>query len=162
MNAETAVLVYAALWAGWDVGVGLAAGRLPASVFFDDRWLTRIRPWEPRGLTWAWLGVRRWKDRLPEAGAVFGPVSKRALPGRTAAGLEAFAAETRRAEGVHWAALAPLAAMPWWNPGGLMACMATYAVVANVPCIIVQRYNRGRIESISRRLQARLRVRVAS
>lgn len=63
---------------------------------------------------------------------------------------------------MHWAALAPLAAMPWWNPGWLMACMATYAVAANGPCIIVQRYNRGRIDSTLRRRHARLPAPVAS
>ena len=32
--------------------------------------------------------------------------------------------------------------MPWW----LGIAMAGYAVVANVPCILVQRYNRARLE----------------
>ena len=59
--------------------------------------------------------------------------------------------ETRRAEYVHWAALAPLAAMPWWNPRWLTACMSVYAVAANGPCIVAQRYNRARIENILRR-----------
>jgi hypothetical protein len=32
--------------------------------------------------------------------------------------------------------------MPWW----LATAMFGYAVLANVPCILVQRYNRGRLE----------------
>jgi glycosyl-4,4'-diaponeurosporenoate acyltransferase len=161
VRAEIAVAVDAGIWAGWGVAVGLAAARLPVSVFLRDGWLTRIRPWEHQGLAWAWLGVGRWKDRLPEAGALFGPTSKRVLPGRTTDGLGAFAGETRRAECVHWAALAPLAAMPWWNPLWLTTCMAVYAVAANGPCIVVQRYNRARIENILRRRRARLPLPVA-
>jgi glycosyl-4,4'-diaponeurosporenoate acyltransferase len=129
---------------------------LAGSDVFRERWLTRIQPWEQEGRTCVRLGVRRWKDRLPEAGSLFGSVSKRSLPGRTDRGLAAFAAEARRAEYVHWAALAPLAAMPWWNPPWLTACMVFYAVAVNGPCIIVQRFNRGRIEAILRRRQARL------
>lgn len=162
MRAETAALVDAALWAGWGVAVGLAGARLPALVFFRERWLTRIRRWEQDGRAWGGLGVRRWKDRLPEAGALFGSVSKRTLPGRTDDGLAAFAAEARRAEYVHWAALAPLVAVPWWSPAWLTVCMVFYAAVANGPCIIVQRFNRGRIEAILRRRQARLPAAVAS
>ena len=46
-----------------------------------------------------WLRINRWKDRLPEAGALFaGGVSKRQLPSYDVAGLELFVRETRRAE----------------------------------------------------------------
>jgi glycosyl-4,4'-diaponeurosporenoate acyltransferase len=155
VSAGTAVIVDAVIWAGWGVAVGLAAVRLPPTVLSADHWLTRIRPWEDQGRAWLKLGVRRWKDRLPEAGTLFGSVSKRALPAPTEAGLRAFAAETRRAEYVHWAALAPLAAMPCWNPWWLTAAMALYAGAANGPCIVVQRYNRGRIENVLERRPAR-------
>jgi glycosyl-4,4'-diaponeurosporenoate acyltransferase len=74
--------------------------------------------------------------------------------------LAAFEAETRRAEYVHWAALGPLAVMPWWNPPWLMVGMAVYAAIANGPCIVVQRYNRGRTEAILQRRLARLPVAV--
>ena len=44
------------------------------------------------------------------------------------------------------------------NPLWLTACMGVYAVAANGPCIVVQRYNRARIENILRRRLARLRL----
>jgi glycosyl-4,4'-diaponeurosporenoate acyltransferase len=156
VTARTAVLVDVAVWGVWGVAVGLAGARLAADGLLRDRWLTKIRPWERQGLAWRRLGVRRWKDRLPEAGTMFGGASKRVLPGRSANGLQAFAAETRRAEYAHWVAPVPLLAMVWWNPLWVTACMAVYAVAANAPCIVVQRYNRGRIEGILRCRQLRL------
>jgi glycosyl-4,4'-diaponeurosporenoate acyltransferase len=162
VSPQTAVLIDAALWAACGIAVGVIAAGLPATVFSRDRWLTRIRPWEGQGRVWVRLGVRRWKDRLPEAGGLFGSPTKRVLAGRTERGLRAFAAETRRAEYVHWAAVAPLAAMPAWNPWWLTASMAVYAVVANAPCVVVQRYNRGRIEGLVERRQARRSAPVAA
>ena len=38
-----------------------------------------------------------------------------------------------------------------WNPPVLLAAMAGYAVVANAPCIAVQRFNRARILRVLRR-----------
>lgn len=146
----------ACVWAGWSAVVGYRAHRLPTDRLAHDTVLTRLRPWERRGRTYERLGIRRWKDRLPDAGAVFrGGASKRALPGRSSADLLRFAAETRRAELVHWQIplVTPLFAL--WNPPALFAAMAGYAVVANAPCLVIQRYNRGRILRI---LERRLAV----
>jgi glycosyl-4,4'-diaponeurosporenoate acyltransferase len=68
-----------------------------------------------------------------------------------------FAAETRRAEWVHWIAAAPLLVMPAWNPGWLLAVMTGYAAAANAPFIAVQRYNRARIERVLIRGSSRRR-----
>ena len=40
---------------------------------------------------------------------------------------------------------------PWW----LALVMVAYAIVANVPCILVQRYNRARLERIARAVATR-------
>lgn len=143
------VLADAATWAGWSVTVGFVASRMPLERLTRDRWLTRLRPWERDGRRYERLGVRRWKDRLPEAGAFFaGGVSKRTLPRRDRRGLSRFAAETRRAELVHWAIPAALPVFALWNSPVLLVAMAAYALVANAPCVIVQRYNRGRVERL--------------
>lgn len=143
-----AVLVDAAVWAGWSTAVGYAAQRLPPDALARDGWLTRIREWEGGGHTWEVVGIRRWKDRLPDFGPVLGGPSKRHLPGCGADELASFAAETRRAELVHWVIPAALPAFALWNPPALLAAMAGYAVAANLPCLLVQRYNRARIEAL--------------
>jgi glycosyl-4,4'-diaponeurosporenoate acyltransferase len=107
----------------------------------------RIRRFETNGRVYErWLRIRSWKDRLPEAGNLFlGGISKRRLPRHDRKGLERFAVETRRAELTHWLILA---ATPWffqWNPWWLGLAMAGYGIVANVPCLAIQRYNRGRL-----------------
>jgi glycosyl-4,4'-diaponeurosporenoate acyltransferase len=140
------VLADSAAWAGWSAIVGYGAQRLPASTLDHDRWLTRPRRWERGGQIYEGLGIRRWKDRLPEAGTLFrGGTSKRSLPGRSDDALHRFAAETRRAELVHWAIPAVTPAFALWNPPALVGAMAAYAVLANLPCLAVQRYNRARI-----------------
>jgi glycosyl-4,4'-diaponeurosporenoate acyltransferase len=140
------VALDAAVWATWSAVVGYTAHRLPVHRLERDGPLTRLRAWERSGRAYERLGIRRWKDRLPELGAVFrGGVSKRALASRTTPDLARFAAETRRAELVHWTipVITPVFAL--WNPPWLLAAMAVYAIVANAPCLVVQRYNRGRL-----------------
>ena len=151
MNLGAVVALDAAVWAGWSAVVGYAAHRLPLARLAHDGVLTRLRPWEHGGRVYQGLGIRRWKDRLPEAGALFaGGVSKRGLPGHDRAGLERFALETRRAELVHWSIPAVVPVFVLWNPPALVAAMVAFAVVANGPCLLVQRYNRGRVGAPAR------------
>ncbi len=63
-------------------------------------------------------------------------------------GLDRLVVETRRAEVVHWLVPAPIVVMPAWNPAWVIGVMAAYAVAANAPCVIVQRYNRARLQSV--------------
>ena len=76
-----------------------------------------VSAFEARGRWYRRWGIHRWKDRLPEAGALFaGGVSKRELPGRDADGLRTFVRETRRAELTHWWAMACSPLFLLWNP----------------------------------------------
>ena len=144
MKAIPAIAADAAVWAAWGTAVGYVAARAPDTRFAHDTWLTRIRVWERDGRTWERLGVRRWKAVIPELGALFGGRSKRRLPSRDRDGLVQFTVETRRAEAVHWAVPLGLGVMPIWSPTWVTAVMAAYAVAANAPCIVIQRYNRAR------------------
>ena len=148
-------LAGAASWAVWSTVCGYAAHRIPHDHLERDGRLLRLRNWERAGRTYdRVLRIKTWKARLPEAGALFrGGFSKRGGARHHRAQLEQFLRATRRAERAHWAilALAPtfflwiLAfGMPWW----LAVAMFGYGVVANVPCILVQRYNRGRLARI--------------
>jgi glycosyl-4,4'-diaponeurosporenoate acyltransferase len=144
VNAVPAVAADAAVWAAWGTAVGYAAARAADARFAHDTWLTRIRSWERDGLTWERLEVRRWKAAVPELGALFGGRSKRRLPSGDRDGLARYALETRRAEIVHWVVPLAVVVMPIWSPAWVTAMMAAYAVAANAPCIVIQRYNRAR------------------
>ena len=141
-------------------GTGYVAHRLPLDRLEHDGWLLAARPVERGGRVYERLRIRRWKDRLPEAGALFaGGVSKRRLAGD----LERFAAETRRAEYGHWLAMAFAPVFALWNPLMGLVLMATYSVVVNAPFIAIQRYNRQRAQRVltrrSRSTEVRARAR---
>jgi glycosyl-4,4'-diaponeurosporenoate acyltransferase len=133
-------------WLGWSLAVGYLGHRRPLESFVADRWWSRLRPFE-RGGDWyaRRLRIKDWKDRLPELGALFeGGFAKRMVC-RDRDHLQRFLIETRRAEWVHWIAplLWPVFAI--WNPPWAVAVMALYATVVNLPCLLVQRYNRARL-----------------
>lgn len=144
-------------WGVWSSVCGFAAHRLPRERLECDQSILRLRRFEAGGRGYERvLRIKRWKDRLPEAGALFrGGFSKRRVERHDRAYLAEFAVATRRAELAHWAivvlaptffAWMPLFGMPWW----LATAMFGYGVVANVPCILVQRYNRARLERVLR------------
>ncbi len=148
MTPRRAVALDALVWAAWGCVVGLAAARAPARSFGSGGVLTRVRVWEHEGKTWERFLIRSWKHRLPDLSGWLGGVGNRELMSRGREGLPALVVQTRRAELVHWWAMAPIVAMPAWNPAWLTAVMALYAVSANIPCILVQRYNRARAERV--------------
>lgn len=147
------VVVNACTWATLQLGLVLFANRVSAL-----RFGVCASEWERNGRIYRSLGVHRWKDRLPDAGGWFaGGFSKRNLRNRSLAELDRFARETRRAEWVHWCAIGALPLFKLWNSWPAMLVNAAYAIAANFPCIIVQRYNRGRIAPLLSKAQARTR-----
>jgi glycosyl-4,4'-diaponeurosporenoate acyltransferase len=141
-----------AMWALVHAGTGYFVHRIAADapVLARDQWWSRPRPFEREGRLYErGFRIKRWKDRLPEAGALFpGGVSKRTLPHCDDASLRRYVIETRRAELGHW--LAALAS-PWfvlWNPPGVAVFMVAYGTAVNLPFIVIQRYNRARIERL--------------
>lgn len=133
-------------WGAVHAGTGYLVHRLPVGWLARDRWLFRERRWEQGGRRYRRaLRIHRWKDRLPEAGALFaGGVSKRHVTGDDAGGLERFVVETRRAELGHWLAMVPAPLFALWNPPGVAVAMVVYALAVNLPFVAIQRYNRAR------------------
>lgn len=135
------VIVDSAAWASLSLVVGYGAHRLPDRWLQRDTALTRLRAFERDGALWETrTHIRKWKGRLPEAGAFFGGPSKRHLNGD----LRRMVIETRRAELVHWALIAGGPIFSLWNPPPMALIMMAFAIVANGPCLVVQRFNRAR------------------
>lgn len=133
MSRTQLALANVVAWATFHAVTGYAVHRLRRLPELP------VHPSEMR--LWRAARIKRWKDRVPEAGALFaGGVSKRTLGGD----IDRFVVETRRAELGHWLAMAcgPLAAL--WNPPAGTAAMVGYGVAANAPFIAIQRYNRAR------------------
>jgi glycosyl-4,4'-diaponeurosporenoate acyltransferase len=141
----------AAFWLLASVLVGLLANQLP------ERWLgagspratlsAPASPWGGSSRQPGLLHIRGWKRWIPDAGgALPGGVRKASLVQRDPAALRRLLLETRRAEIVHWL-LWPAALLTalWLPPAGVMVNLA-FASLFNLPCVLVQRYNRGRLQ----------------
>lgn len=145
------VVLDAVAWAAWSVLASWSTSwsarrRLAAGGLDRDGPVLTLRDFERGG---AWyeraLRVKAWKHLLPEAGRAFGGRSKRHLPPGRAAALPRFLDECRHAERTHWLILTGTPLFAIWNPPRLFAAMVAFALVANVPCLVVLRYNRARL-----------------
>lgn len=148
-----AALVGGTVWAVLGTLTGYVMHRLPVRRFDHDNALTKLRPGEVDGRVYERrFAIRRWKRWLPEGGDVFeGGFNKRTLGRRDSVNLERFVAETRRAEMTHWVTMfyGPLFWLwsSWWMGGVMVA----FGIVANVPCLVTQRYNRARLLRVLQR-----------
>jgi glycosyl-4,4'-diaponeurosporenoate acyltransferase len=140
------IALNAVAWTAIQLGLVALGNRLPY------RYLAICAPkWERHGRVYHSLGIRSWKDTLPDAGGWFtGGYEKRKLCGRDITSLDRFAREARRGELVHWCAIGALPLFKLWNSWPGMMINAAYVVAANLPCILVQRYNRARIARLLR------------
>lgn len=145
-----AALVGATVWAVAGTATGYVMHRLPVRRFDHDNVLTRLRPFEIDGRVYERrLFIRRWKRWLPEGGDVFeGGFNKRHLSGRDDAVLTRFVAETRRAEMTHWVTMSYGPLFWLWSSWWVGGVMVVFGVVANLPCLITQRYNRARLQRV--------------
>jgi glycosyl-4,4'-diaponeurosporenoate acyltransferase len=153
MPPTLTIIVDVVAWGVFHAATGYAAYRLDESRLSRDGWLLRQRRFEDDGRWYRRrLRINRWKDKLPEAGGLFrGGVSKRHLPSYDICGLQLFVRETRRAELAHWWAMLCGLAFVLWNPPLASALLIGYGVLANLPFIVIQRYNRFRIQALLQR-----------
>jgi glycosyl-4,4'-diaponeurosporenoate acyltransferase len=144
-------------WFIIHMAVALFTLKLPDRFFSHDSWLYRSHAWEKSGQVWQKVfKVKYWKERLPDGAAIIGKgFVKKNLQNNDAEFLMRFVLESRRAELTHWLAMAPAVLFFLWNPVWVGIIMIIYAVFANAPCIIAQRYNRPRFLRTASRAMAR-------
>jgi len=135
-------------WAVIQLGLAWGLTQLSAAHFNPAGLFARTRRWESKGRIYERVfRIKSWKDKLPDGAAWFASgVSKAQLPGRSAEALNLFAREAWRGEVVHWLAMLMLPLFCIWNPWWAMGVNAAYAALANLPCILVLRYNRARLQ----------------
>ncbi|WP_254977238.1 hypothetical protein [Cyanobium sp. ATX 6A2] len=157
-----AVLGCAGLWLLWSLLVGSIANHLPERLLEPRRdgdaalasgtSPTRTTQQALRRMNRR-LAIRRWKPWIPDAGNVLpGGVSKASLVRRSPVALRRLQLETRRAELVHWALWpAWLLTALWLPPAGVLLNLA-FATLFNLPCLLLQRYNRLRLQLVLQRM----------
>jgi len=146
------IISYAAAWVILHFGCGYVAHALPERLFRPGKAFGRAlqtRRWEDSGRFYRRLGIRRWKELLPEAGALYrGGFNKSRLISADRAHLERFLSETNRAELSHWLTFISGASFFLWNPWWVGLFMMGYAAATNLPFIAIQRYNRPRLAAL--------------
>lgn len=142
-SAEPLALVLSSVgfWLLASLLVGGLANRLP------ERWLQPPAPAPQNQPAPPGLGIRVWKRWIPDAGgALPGGVPKASLVRRDPRALRRLVIETRRAELVHgvlwWAGL--LTAL--WLPPVAVLVNLVFATLFNLPCLLLQRHNRQRLQ----------------
>lgn len=95
------------------------------------------------------LRIRKWKTILPDGGDVFkGGFRKKELRTLSSSYIQKFIVETRRAEVTHWLLIPPSILFFVWNPISIGFIMIGYALIVNLPFILIQRYNRLRLKPL--------------
>jgi glycosyl-4,4'-diaponeurosporenoate acyltransferase len=146
------VAINVVAWLVIHLGVAWLGTKIPVRPFHPDRWPYRDWAWEGNGTVYEQgFRIKAWKDRLPDGAALFaGGFRKANLRATSPEYLERFVKETCRGEAVHWIVLLASLLFFLWNPWWAGLIMVAYALVANVPCILVQRYNRIRLKRLCR------------
>lgn len=124
--------------------------KMPILFFEKDWWWFRIRNWEKRGRIYKRIfKVKRWKDIIPDGGGLFKRgFAKKKLKNSDPQYLKTFLYETKRAELTHLLTILPAPVFFLWNVWWAGVIMIVYALIANIPCILLQRYNRARLTNL--------------
>jgi len=146
------VILNVTLWPVIQMALAWGFIRMPGAWFGVP---VRGFDFETRGFYERCFGVKRWKDRLPDGARwIGGGFPKKELAGEDHGYLEEFIRETRRGELCHGCALLFVPIFCLWNPWWGDLVIFAYAIIANLPCIIVQRYNRIRLHRLLARFKA--------
>lgn len=127
---------------------------LPRRWFHWDRFPYRAFSWEREGRIYEAIGIRRWKDHLPDKSKHTKKTFTKQMKGHDSIdGLVRFLQETCVAECVHWCLL--LVSFPLYSyvPTVFGAAVTALYALSNLPFILIQRYNRPRLlRLLNRRL----------
>lgn len=124
--------------------------RMPDEFFCPRSALFRRWPGETIGLYERVFRVKSWKRLLPDAAGWFGGFAKRSLKSRDPGYLRRFRIETCRGEAAHWAQWVVITAFVIWTPWPWALILPVYAALSNLPCILLQRHNRLRLDKVLR------------
>ena len=146
------IIIDIVAWFIIHMSVSYIMTRQQLTSFKPDSWLYRQRSWEKNGRIYERLfRLKSWKKKLPDGAAVFkNGFEKKRLKETSQRYLLDFISETCRAELTHWIVLLFGFIVLIWNIWWVGIVMIIYATIANMPCIITQRYNRIKLRRITK------------
>ena len=125
---------------------------LPRKWFCAEKAPWRSAPWEKGGRIYLKLGIRKWKDHLPDMSRLMPDMVRKDLGSDPAVLVQ----ETCVAEAVHTASsLLGLLCLRLWPGWGGVLVWAVWFLLGNLPFILIQRYNRPRLLRLRSLLQRR-------
>lgn len=153
LPALTVVLLNSIVWFLLYLAAGFIHVRIPLARFDPNGWLFRTRRWEEDGELYDRIfHIKAWKEMLPDGAALFRDgFRKKHMGSRDHEYCDKFVLETCRAESLHSTLIAVAPLFFLWNEWRVAVLMIPFAVLANLPCVVTQRFNRPRL----RRLQVR-------
>ncbi len=159
ISNEWILILSIILWFIFQVSAAIVSRKIPNNWYASNSFLFKERNWENRGEFYSDVfKVKKWKKFLPDGAAVTKDgYRKRNLTNYSQENLEIFLIESRRAEFTHYLAILPFWVFGLFAPIKIIGYMFIYALFINMPCIIVQRFNRPRILRIKEKLGKRKR-----
>ena len=129
---------------------------LPRARFSAESFPYRTADWENGGRVYEKLGIKHWKDRLPDMSKIMPDMVKKKMSAVKSQGMDVLIAETCVAECVHWALmLLSLGIFFFWRGAWAVVFWLVYNLLGNLPFIIIQRYNRPRLVMLEQRRKRR-------
>lgn len=130
---------------------------LPRSAFHADRFPYKTRKWEKGGKVYEKLGIRRWKDVVPDMSKIMPDMVKKKMTDSVREnGPGVLIAETCVAELTHRCLIILSAGIFFfWHDAWAIVFWLVYNILGNVPFILIQRYNRPRLMLLEQRRNRR-------
>ncbi|MGG4492278.1 glycosyl-4,4'-diaponeurosporenoate acyltransferase [Metabacillus idriensis] len=155
LNLAAVLFINMAAWLLIHLSVSFFSVRMSENFIGKFNRIFAVYNWERSGIFYEKIQIRKWKDRLPEAGNLFkGGFSKQALTGKERSEMERFLLETKRGEFSHWLQLVPCLFFFIWNTPLAALFNVLYAFAFNSPFILIQRYNRIRLSRVLQKKKA--------
>lgn len=150
LQATISVGVIAAL----GVSGGIVGELLPRRWFCWDRFPYKPYAWEKNGKVYEKLGIRKWKDRVPDKSRWGGHEYSKTIRGQNdAENAVRLLQETCVAELIHWVLMLATPLVFVFAHGAWAALVVALYGLSHIPCIIIQRYNRPRLCALLKRCQ---------
>lgn len=147
-------LIYIAVLGVLSHFVGQA---LPRKCFDAEKPPYKAAKWEKGGKVYEKLGIKHWKDIMPDMSRIMPDMVKKKLTSENKErGMDTLIAETCVAECVHWGLIVlSFGILFWWRGLWAAVFLLVYNIFGNLPFIIIQRYNRPRLVMLEQRRKRR-------
>jgi glycosyl-4,4'-diaponeurosporenoate acyltransferase len=138
------------VWICIHFSIGYWSSRIPVDLFDPAKQLFRIRSWEKDGQIYDRIfHVKAWKRFIPSGAALYKDAFHiKKLASISPEYLYRWIKESCRAEFCHWMMIFPGFIFFLWNSVEMGWWMVVYAVANNLVPIVMQRYNRPRVQKL--------------